>query len=323
MKRVCGFALLAAATAGAAQGTSAGQHKTPVVFYPRLTKGRVLRYQFTLHMTAKRSTASVIVDPIPAVSSEVSLSIAMRLEVLDAQSGPGGAETRPVARLRATYERAAATQRSDDPASDDSAAAKRLAKLEGKTFECMLSASGAGACTGDEADAPGATENLRGLLKQIFAAASLPQKGIVPGETWGDEEDAGGEIPLAGLRWVRQFRYVSDEPCEAGTATAGVSRPAETCAVIRTRSLLVRKDERKDPTPDAFREKGLRAAGTARGANESLARISLASGLVVSTVESGWQATDVTVSTADGERKIRTTTDVKTDSGLTLVRDNL
>ena len=323
MKRVCLLALLGMLLAGS--GAAAEKKKGGVVLAPRLAKGQVLRYQLAFHSTSKSRTESVIVDPEPAANAELSLGIGLRVDVLDVQPSAGGSNARPVVRLRVTYERVAVTRGTEDAAGSPGSeknGGRGAAALEGKAFECVLDGSGAADCSGDEKAAPGAAKELHGWVAQVFGGRGIPQKGIAPGERWGDEQEVGGAIPLSGLRWVRQYTYVGNEPCQlaAGAAGKGIAAAGETCAVIRARSLLIRKGGGKDATPEAFREKGLRTAGTARGANESLTRISLASGLVVSASESGWQASDVTVSTADGGRKIHTTTELKTDSELTLVR---
>ena len=314
MKRACLLALLGMLLAGS--GAAAEKKQRGVVLVPRLAKGQVLRYQLAFHSTSKSRTESVIVDPEPAADAELALGIGLQVEVLDVQPGAGGSTAPPAVRLRVTYERVAVTRGTEDAAGSPGSeknGARGLAALEGKAFECTLDGSGAAECSGGEAAVPGAAAGLRGWVAQVFGGRGLPQKKIAPGERWGDEQEVGGAIPLAGLRWVRQFAYVGNEPCQLAAG--------ETCAVIRARSLLIRKGGGKDATPEAFREKGLRTAGTASGANESLTRISLASGLVVSASESGWQNSDFTVSTADGGRKIHTTTELKTDSELTLVRD--
>jgi hypothetical protein len=313
----------------AAMGVSApgGEKIAAVVLFPRLSKGQVLRYQISYHRVSTASRTSMVQDPASAVNSELSLGLGIRLEVVEiAEPEASSAAVRPVIRLRATYERAAAMQRTDDPVADDSAAEKRFAQLEGKSFDCTLDGNGVQECKGTGEDVSGAAEGMRGWLAQVFAAASLPQKGIAPGESWGDEQEAGEEIPLAGLRWVRQFTFLKEEPCRnAEPAAAGgeAQAPAdgELCAEIRVRSLLVRRDNAKDATPESFRVKGLRTAGSARGANESIIRISMTSGLTVSAGDTGWLTADFTVSTADRERKIHTTSEVKTDSSLSLVRD--
>lgn len=325
---LCAAAWLAAAAAAPVRPAASQKKRAAVVLSPRLVKGQSLRYEIAFHSTSKSSTESVIQDPGASAGEELSFRIRLRLEVLEVQAQAGGsgaasvAGARPAVRLRVTYEQVAAKQGSDDPAGmtgNTQEAAQRLAALEGKSFECALDPGGASECSGGVADVPGAAEGLQGWLTQIFGARGIPEKGIAPGERWGDEQEAGGAIPLAGLRWVRQFTYMGNEPCQAGAAAADA--PGEACAVVRARSLLIRKGGRKNATPGAFREKGLRTAGTARGANESLTRFSLANGMVVSAAEAGWQTTDVTVSTADGERKIRTTTDLKTNTTLTLLRN--
>ncbi len=296
-----------------------------VVFASRLTKGQVVRFQSEFHSTTKTSTTSVIVSPVTATNAELSVSVTLRIEVLDVQPSSGGADARMIARLRTTYEHVTATSRSDDPARDDAEIPRAIAALEGKSFECTMSgAGGVRDCTGIAALAPGASNSpdaLGDLFAQVFAADTLPEKGIAPGEKWGAEQAIGAAIPLEGLRWVRESRYLRDEPCFAEDRAAHAQIPVEICAVIQTRSLLTREGARKDPTPEALREKNLRTEGFARGASEVLLRISQRTGLTVGATQSGWQSSDVAIMTADGARKVRSTADLKTESNLTIVRD--
>ncbi|HEV1995168.1 MAG TPA: hypothetical protein VGR03_12635 [Candidatus Acidoferrum sp.] len=328
MKRLClavSCFLMIATMGVSARGD---EKRTAVVLFPRLSKGQVLRYQISYHRMSRTSTTSMVQDPVSAVNSELSLGLGIRIEVVEiTEPGAASADARPAIRLRAAYERAVAMQRTDDPVAEDSAAEKRFAQLEGKSFDCTLDGNGVQECKGTGGDLlPGAAEGMRGWLAQVFAATSLPQKGIAPGESWGDEQEAGEEIPLAGLHWVRQFTFVREEPClEVPIVLNGeeqrVPLGEEVCAEIRVRNLLVRRGHAKDATPESFRVKGLRTAGSARGANESMIRISMTSGLTVTAGDTGWLTADFTVSTADRERKIRTASELKTDSNLTRVRD--
>jgi hypothetical protein len=299
----------------------------PLRLFPRLAKGQLLRYQISYHRVSKGRTTSMVQNPASDVSSEVSVSLAIRIEVLEAPSPePGRADARPAFKLRATYERATGTQRSDDPTVDDRAAEREIARLEGKSFECAIGGDGAAACSAAGDTVPGAADGMQRWLTEAFAAASLPQKGILPGESWSDEQAAGAEIPLAGLRWTRKFRFVGENPCREVRAAAKdgatmQSPGGEVCAEIRVESQLLHRGNKKNATPDAFREKGLRTSGTARGQNESVIRISLATGLTISAGDTAWQAVDFTVSQAKGEGKIRTASEIKSESGLTLVRD--
>jgi hypothetical protein len=308
-------------------GAPAAQKEPPLRLFPRLSQGQVLRYRISYHRASSSSTASMVRNPVSEVNSELSVSLGMRLEVIEVVPPEAGrADGQPVIRLRATYERAEATQRSDDPTADDRAAEKEIAQLEGKSFECAVRTNGVEACAAPGESVPGAAEGMQRWLTEVLAAASLPRKGISPGENWGDEQDAGAEIPLAGLRWVRKFTYFGEKPCgelpaEAGRNGAKDSPGGESCAEIRVRSLLLRKGGRKDATPEAFREKGLRTAGTASGANESVILISLASGLTVRAADTGWQTADFTVSATKGAAKIRMASQIKTDSALSQVRD--
>lgn len=302
--------------------------KPPLRLFPRLTKGQVLRYEISYHRVSKGSTTSMVQNPASGVNTELSVSLAIRLEVLEAPS-PEAARSaaRPAFKLLSTYERATGTHGSDDPSVDDRAAEKEITRLEGKSFECAVGADGAAACTAAGDSVPGAADGMQHWLTQVFAAATLPQMGISPGETWGDEKDAGSEIPLAGLRWVRKFRFVGESPCRQVPAAAKDSNTTQSpggdlCAEIRVESRLLQRSNKDYATPQAFRDRGLRTAGSARGRNESVFRISLTTGLTVSAGDSAWQAADFTVSSSkDEEKKIHTTTEIKTESGLTIVRD--
>lgn len=302
--------LLAAAAVFFAQAAAAGE-KPVLIPSAQLLPGQVLRYALTLHTTAKTSRETMIQDAASEVGAELSFTAVLRLEVLAAPQPP------PALRLRVIYERVSVSQRADAPeesAGSDDQISRRIAALQGKSFECLLDASGAGECQGEKGALPGAADGLRGWLANLFGPRGIPQRKIKPGAHWQDARDAGAEIPLRDLRWLRHFAFTGQEPC---LAAAGA--PPQTCALIRMSSVLARKGNSRDATPEAFRAKGLRTAGTAGGSGESLLRISLSTGLVVSLSESATQSSDVTVATASGERSIRTRSELKSDTSLTLL----
>ncbi|MBZ5529062.1 MAG: hypothetical protein LAN71_14335 [Acidobacteriia bacterium] len=293
-----------------AQVAAAGE-KPVLVPSAQLLQGQVLRYALTLHTTVKSSRETMIQDAASALGAELSFTAVLRLEVLAVSQPPS------VLRLRVTYERVSAAQRTvapDESAGTDDEIARRLVALQGKSFECSLNENGAGECLGGTGALPGAAEGLRGWLGNLFGPRGIPRRKIKPGARWQDEREAGAEIPLRDLRWLRRFAFAGEEPC---LAAAGAL--PQTCALIRMSSVMARKGNSRDATPDAFRAKGLRTSGTASGANESFLRISLASGLVVSLSESATQSSDVTVAAVSGDRSIRTRSDLKSDTSLTLL----
>ncbi len=310
--RVSAALLLAVAAVFFAQAAAAGE-KPVLVPSAQLRQGRVLRYALTLHTTAKSSRETMIQDAASDLGAELSFTAVLRLEVLGAPQPPS------VLRLRVTYERVSAAQRTaapDESAGSDDEIARRIAALQGKSFECFLDANGAGECLGEKGALPGAAAGLRGWLGNLFGPRGIPRRKIKPGAHWQDAREAGAEIPLRDLRWLRRFTFTGEEPCLAAAGS-----PPQTCALIRMSSVLARKGNSRDATPDAFRAKGLRTAGTASGSGESLLRISLATGLVVSLSESATQSSDVTVAAVSGESSIHTRSDLQSDTSLTLLPD--
>jgi len=302
--------LLAGAAVFFAQTAAAGE-KPVLIPSAQPAPGQVLRYALTLHTTAKTNRETMIQDAASDVGAELSFTAVLRLEVLAAPQPPSAL------RLRVTYERVTVSQRADAPeesAGSDDQISRRIAALQGKSFECLLDASGAGECQGEKGALPAAADGLRGWLGNLFGPRGIPRRKIKPGAHWQEAREAGAEIPLRDLRWLRRFTFASEEPC---LAAAGA--PPQTCALIRMSSVLARKGNGRDATPEAFRAKGLRTAGTAGGSGESLLRISLSTGLVVSLSESATQSSDVTIAAASGENRIRTRSELKNDTSLTLL----
>lgn len=313
----------------AASALCAGQEqkgrRLRVLLYPRLTKGQTLRYQYELRRDSQSAAQSVIVDPNAGANEQLSLSVTLRIEVLDVAAIAGQTPARPAIKLRATFERVVAAVNSTAPAAEPPDTAQRRNALEGKSFECVLDPRRKMAdCTAFEAAPPGAESEARAWLEQIFAAIAFPEKGIAEGENWADERAETG-IPLARLAWVQKSTYLDNEPCEAPNPAADAGRGSasakESCAAIRTQSLLTQRSKRDDATPEEFRAKNLRTSGTASGASESLMYISLATGLVTRATQSGWQKSDVTVTSLEAGTKIRYTTNGQTESHLLLIRE--
>jgi hypothetical protein len=312
----------------AAGPSAADKHPTAaqVVLLPHLVQGQSFRYEYEFRRDARISTESMIIDPHPETSEQLTLSVTLRIEVLGVLPDAVAARGPSSARLRVTYERVAATMRSDNPAADAEQPAKNLRAQEKQAFECTLSAKGEIAdCAGPEQTVIETQAAVGNLLGQIFRTAALPARGVAVGESWGAEQEAGGAIPLAGLRWVSQSMYAHNEPClgeppwQSGEKPLHPAANAESCAVLRTRSLLTRTGAGNDTTPEEFRQKDLRTAGTARGANETLAYVSLLTGLTMRASESGQVSSDVSVSSTRDARKIRTKSEVKTETHLSII----
>ncbi|HYA96601.1 MAG TPA: hypothetical protein VEH49_00790 [Methylomirabilota bacterium] len=303
-----------------AAGAAAQKKQAALYLLPRVAPGQVLRYDVTYHRLSQVTTTSMVQNPASTVTTDIVISLAVRVQIAEVTPPAFVADATPrpsAIHVYAAYLRAQAAQRSDDPVVDDRAAEKAIARLEGKSFDCRIGSDGAAACSpGSDSDAV-AAEGMRRWLAEIFFAARLPQKGISPGQTWETEEDAGAELPLAGLRLVRKYLFAGEKPCrEPAAAGPGATAPAEACAEIRVNSRLVQKGSKKDATPEAFRLRGLRTSGSARGGNESVLLISLAAGLAVSSGGSDRQSADYTISSSKAHTAIHTVAEVKTDSDL-------
>src|SRR6202007_105073 len=90
-----------------------------VHLHPQFKPGDSLRYQIESQMTIAGTTTTPIVNPEGATQLKQSVSIVLRLDVLEVQPGAPGSNAAPgPMRLRATYEKSSATSESDayDPA---------------------------------------------------------------------------------------------------------------------------------------------------------------------------------------------------------------
>jgi hypothetical protein len=130
-------------------------------------------------------------------------------------------------------------------------------------------------------------------------------------------------MPLAGLTWRTDSTYLRNEPCHPATpggipATIG----ADSCAVILSDLALDAKHVPKDATPEDYRRNGLRTSGSWTGSGESLTYVSLDSGWVVSTTQSGAEQMDVTV-LKPGENSMRYSGTVRTRSSVSLLMPDL
>ena len=312
-----GALLSAAAISFAAAGA---QEKPPVasspasqsrnhraLLVPRLIPGQTLRYQLDFRSQAKGSVVSAVDDPQGAREVDLSVGVLMRLDVLGAAAAG--------LRIRSTYEKLAANVRSDTPDPETEHIEKRMAQLEGRSFEFTMDKQGrVRGLSGLGELLPEQGQAVEEWFTGIASAELLPEGGIALGEKWASEQDA--HLPLADVKWVRESTYLRNELCRPAPNEAA-SR--ETCAVILTHSLLTRKGDPKDATPPEYGKQGLRTSGTAEGTSENLTYISLTTGLVVSATQSGTQKMNVTVSLADGSNAVKYDADAKTQLQLSLV----
>lgn len=284
---------------------------------PHFTAGQSLYYQFELRTNTTGRASGSITDPEAASHLDQSVSVLVRLEVVSVEGASGGGPGR--VRLRATYEKSAASSKSDALDPQQAVAEEQYRKLEGHSIEFtvepdgrLTDVQGLREAMPNEASAANAREMLAG----ISFGASLPPGGVEMGKRWTTERPIPA-APLAGLVWRAESAYLRNELCRSSASVAATAD--EMCAVIVTRFQIVRRKARNDPTPDDYRRNGLRTSGKWTGTGESLSSISLRTGLVTSATQTGDEEMDFTVTSNRSGSHMRYTGRVRTESNITLV----
>ncbi len=314
--------LIATLAAGLVSAQAPPSSATPlqrVRLAPQFVPGQTFRYQMEYRTTTETRRTGLVQDPQAPAQLEITWSALVRLEVLLAEPPAPGS-----VRLRATYEKSAATARSDIYDPEGASLAAQYSKLQGRSIECTRTADGKvssfrglqdlGLPRFDRGD-PKAVAAVQDWLSQISSGLGGLAREVVPGESWSSEQPAAG-APLVGLVWRTESTYLRNEPCRPA-----VPSDDERCAVILTRLEMSqpRPPQAGDPTPEDYRARGLRTAGTWSGSGESLTYISLRTGWVVSSTQSGSEEMDVTVSSVEGETSVRYAGRVRSQSQLSLL----
>jgi hypothetical protein len=296
---------------------------------PRFVPGETFRYEMEFETTTETSRSGLASDPQGPSSLVVVWNAKVRVDVLPADAGtPGGI------RLRTTYEKSAATVRSDtfDPAATETS--EQYQKLEGKEVEFTLDAEGkVKYVAGLEGivDSEKAAQSAREWIAQLSASAGAPPGGVSVGQTWSSEQSANS-LPIAGMVWRTDSEYLRNESCHPPNpdvpATTGAadsppnSQAAADCAVILANLNLVRSKAAREQTPPELRKNGVQSAGKWSGSAQSLLYVSLASGLVVSVTQTGAEQMDVTL-TSNRNTSMRYAGTISTRSQVALVVDDL
>ncbi len=300
---------------------SAGAAAPPRIrLAPEFVPGSVRRYQMEVRTATESRRSGLVEDPQAASQLEITWNVTVRIEVL-----PPDAAIPRRTRLRTTYEKSAATVRSDSFDPQAAAVGEQYEKLQGRIVEFALEPDGkVGDVKGlDEiVTDPQSARAARESLTQLASGAGAPKEEIAPGQTWNSER-AATEAPLAGVVWRTESSYVRDEPCRLPAELAGSAGAlaGETCAVIVTRFTVAQPRALRDPTPEEYRRRGLHTSGTWSGSGESLSYISRRTGWVVSVTQSATQEMDVTIATSDGQSSVRYAGRVRSQSHISLLPD--
>jgi len=304
---------------------------------PQFKPGESLRYQIESQMTIAGTTTTPIVNPEGATQLKQSVSIVLRLDVLEVQPGAPGSNAVPgPMRLRATYEKSSATSESDayDPAS--ASLADQYNRLEGRSMEFTVEPDGKIVDIKgleDMLSNPSAAQTVRTWMAGLSSSAGFPPQGIEVGQKWSREQPLTG-VPLDRLFWRTEATYLRNEICPENIPPGDsktLSEPAPEappnppsaispmCAIILTQFTIVRRGSHSahaDDTPDDYRHNGLRTSGTWTGSGESLDSFSLATGRMVRSTQSSSQDLNFAItSTNTGSRmtykgKINTETQI-------------
>ena len=304
---------------------------------PNFTMGESFRYHIESRTTTTGTTTTPIVNPEAASQLKQVANIEVRLDVVGVQ--PATIGTPGAARLRATYEKAAASTETDayDPAAASLDA--QYNNLQGRFVEFTIESDGKiSHITGLDqvVSNPSAAAAVRAWINGFSPSGNLPVEGISIGQKW-EAEHPLENTPLANLLWRSSSSYLRDEPCElpgqstlpaqnsaTGAAPASVPAPLANsseplCAVILTTFDILRRGSSADATPEDYRHNGLRTFGTWIGNGQTLDTISLQTGMLLRSTQTSTQKMDFEIVSALSGSKMHYAGQVQTQSEVTLV----
>jgi hypothetical protein len=289
---------------------------------PKYVPGQTFRYRLESRTAASGTITTPILNPEGATVSHVSIHLEIRLDVLDRPSGGNPA----TARLRATYEKSSADSQSDafDPAHPSPSV--EYAKLEGRSFELAVDSSGhTDTIQGVEDGFPDRATRQAALswLGEVFWSGTFPGSGVTIGRKWKSERAVEG-APFSDLIWRAESSYLRDEPCHAESEVAvapnRAAPPQEGCAVILTRSTILRRGSvHSEATAPDYLRNGLRVSGSWTGSGQSLDWVSLSTGWLVRSTQTSDQQMDYQITSAATGSKIRNRSHVQSQSEITLL----
>jgi hypothetical protein len=309
-------------------------------FQPRFTVGETLRYQVETRTTTTGTTTTPIENPEGEGKVSQTIDLLVRLDVFGV--GPDTVGAPGKVRLNALFEQSqSSTDRDalnpDAPSPDD-----EFARIQGHSIQFTLGPAG------ELSDFQG-TENLLpnpsdadpvlSWVKSLSVGARFPREGIAIGQKWSAEKPLVG-LPLGDLTWRTESTYLRNESCgpshapDAEKSTPASPAPAEPavvptsvppvmndmCAVVLTHFEISRRGSaHSDATPEDYRHNGLRTSGTWNGSGESLDSISLSTGLLVSSTQTGTQDMDYEIASTTTNSHIHHTGHVENQSHINLL----
>ncbi len=288
----------------------------------KFTPGETLRYRIETSTAANNKMETPIENPEAATASKQSVSLILRLDVLN--KPPANGEPAGSVHIRATYEKSDASFQSDayDPASAN--LEDQYKHLEGRWLEYSIDPDGNVSHISGIDDLlanPVVAENVRLWINGLSFGPRIPKGGVEVGQKWSNDQPMEGTA-LGGLIWRNHSTYLHDEPCYPTDVAPGSSdapRPAwknPSCAVIVTEFKIVRNG---DATPDDYARKNLNTSGTWTGSGGSLESISLADGTLIRSTQSSTQNMDVEIISTRSTSKIHYVSHVESRSEISLL----
>jgi hypothetical protein len=298
----------------------AGSRTERVNLFPRLRAGRAITYRIRFRADKTVTTESRVAMPLSPTPLQIDMLCSLQLKILEVQGGGDKA----LIHARALFD---VLQPGEEGASPDKQGDSRPNGSQKKTIEFTI--RGDGQLTdvkGDDALLPEEHQVWAEWVSLFAMAGVFPKNGVRNGEKWELDEAEKAAVPIAGLTWLRKSTYVQNEPCEdesaqGSGAASKTGKELETCAVIVTRATLRQKSSKKDATPEDFKLHDLRTTGTARGANQEVAYISLKTGVLMRATEEADQSMEVTVAKADGSNRVHYKVDAKSSAEVLVVAD--
>jgi hypothetical protein len=291
-----------------------------VHLFPRFTPGQTLRYQIETRTAANSKMETPIENPEAASKSKETVSLILRLEILNPL--PGNNDPPGSVRIRATYEKSSATFESDAYDPGGSNIPDQYKNLEGRSLEYTIEPDGqlvhlAG--IDDLLANRSVAENVHSWMNGLSSSARIPKEGIEVGQKWSSERPIEG-VALGGLIWRNQSTYLRDEPCNSTDGppkAAGTAQPeSASCAVIVTQFKVNRNG---DTTPDDYARQALDTSGTWTGSGGSLETISLSTGILIRSTQTATQNMDVQILSTRSGSKMHYTGHVESQSEISLL----
>jgi hypothetical protein len=294
-----------------------------VNLFPRLQAGQTLAYQISYHSDKHVKTESSVIVASPDDSAKVDVIALLRLEVLGVQAQG----ERAVIHARTKFEVLNSDSHFKVPQVEPPAAQVQKQDADATVIEFTILPDGRlDQITGLDALFPEQQQAWQEWASRFLLAAAFRTEAVRVAQKWNSEEAEKSPSPIAGLRWMRESTYVRDEPCGAvqltlqGSTTPSDAEP-ETCAVILTTAGLKQDSNFKKTTPEDFKLRQLRTAGTAHGSNRIIIYISLKTGLLIRASEEANQQMNVTVAKADGSNRVHYDVNAKSRSEVVMVSE--